>query len=33
MTKEEIQAQIDIILEYDLDNFCEGLVEKLENKY
>ena len=32
MTKEEIQAQLDIILEHDLDSFCEGLVEELQEK-
>lgn len=32
MTKEEIQAQIDIIEEYDLEDFCEGLVETLTDR-
>lgn len=31
-TVDEIQAQIDIIREHDLENFCEGLVEKLEQE-
>ncbi len=31
-TKAEIQAQIDILEEYDLENFCEGLKEKLQQQ-
>lgn len=32
MTRDEIQAQINIIKEHRLENFCEGLVEKLEQE-